>query len=223
MKKSLFLALMLSLFLASPAFALQIYNYHKNTKEFLSESTARLNPLEAHRFLIPANATIIEPPTAEQYEKQIFNNVSKVWFVQADHRGRTVWVKTSTYPHVIGTLGEIPEDYTLLNPSALNFPKWEVDQWVEDLAAAAAQGRRDDIDTAKDSSLLKTVTIDQAIAYIEAQLDTTVLDATGAAVQAATDVDELKAATLTSLIEMRNLIIKIREVNLAMVPYILPE
>jgi len=73
--------------------------------------------------------------------------------------------------------------------------------------------RLEAIQAARIISNLDSVTIEQATAYILAQLDTTALDATGAAI---TD-----PATLASLVEMRNLIVKNRKVLLKMVPYLL--
>ena len=51
---------------------MKIYNYN-NEGYFIGESEADESPLEPGVFLIPANATEIEPPTIEQGFVPVFN------------------------------------------------------------------------------------------------------------------------------------------------------
>ena len=53
---------------------MKIYNYDKETKELISISEARENPLEAGEFLIPAFATGLEPLVQKADNRIIFNN-----------------------------------------------------------------------------------------------------------------------------------------------------
>jgi hypothetical protein len=52
---------------------MKIYNYHPETKHFLYEEDAQQSPLDAPDiFLIPANATEIEPPSTGENELAIW-------------------------------------------------------------------------------------------------------------------------------------------------------
>ena len=71
---------------------MKIYNYHPDYKYFYSESEADPSPLEPGAFLIPAYATVIEPPTCELNQIQIFNETS--WDIIEDQRG--IYYSTET-------------------------------------------------------------------------------------------------------------------------------
>ena len=59
---------------------MKIYQYHKTTKEFISEREARPNPREKGKFLIPAHSTTDKPPKTSSSEKAYFRNGS--WEVE---------------------------------------------------------------------------------------------------------------------------------------------
>ncbi len=201
---------------------MKIYNYD-NLGVYIGFSEARPDPLESGKWLIPRNAATIEPPVTVVNESAVFSEGA--WSKVADFRGHPVWLKTTAEESVTDSLGEIPAEYTLLDPDGVEFPVWATDEWIVDTVARdafiAAELRRSQIADAKADSGLADITVAEAQAYINEKLDTTDLDATGAAVNAATTVPALKSATLASLVEMRNIIIKEREVLLKMVPYLL--
>ena len=64
---------------------MNIYNYIEETGEYVGSSTARVNPLEEGKFLIPANATTIEPLAPKENFAVIFNGSS--WEYIEDNRG----------------------------------------------------------------------------------------------------------------------------------------
>ena len=53
---------------------MQIYNYHRNTGEYVGESTATPNPITAGEYLIPAYATTDSPPSVSGDELAIWDN-----------------------------------------------------------------------------------------------------------------------------------------------------
>jgi hypothetical protein len=62
---------------------MKIYNYDWNTGIFVSEDEADESPLEPGVFLIPANATIIEPPVKSNPPSHLFF-ISGAWKEIAD-------------------------------------------------------------------------------------------------------------------------------------------
>lgn len=58
---------------------MNIYNYNKETKEFISQTIANPNPLEKGKYLIPANATTIEVLPHKDSFKIYFNEELKEW------------------------------------------------------------------------------------------------------------------------------------------------
>lgn len=89
-----------------------IFHYNSVTKEFVGSSSAFESPLEPGVFLIPANATSIEPPADIPANKVVIFNDNKWEFVD-DHRGEIWWIDHST-PFKIQELG---------NPLDLNYSK----------------------------------------------------------------------------------------------------
>ena len=68
---------------------MKVYNYDAVTGEFISETNATPNPRVPNDWLIPANATMIEPPVMTQNEAVVFNGTS--WDLVADYRERTFY------------------------------------------------------------------------------------------------------------------------------------
>ena len=64
-----------------------LHNYDPNSGEFLSTALADESPLEEGVFLIPANATQVEPPACATGQVAVFNG--EAWSVVADVRG--IW------------------------------------------------------------------------------------------------------------------------------------
>ena len=53
---------------------MKIYNYHYETKEFMSETVAKENPLEKGNYLIPAGATTQKPLEPKDGFNVVYNN-----------------------------------------------------------------------------------------------------------------------------------------------------
>ena len=69
-----------------------IYNYNKEYKYYINSGEADPSPLEPGVFLIPANATDIQPPDCSESEIQIFENDS--WTVTTNHMGTYYSIET---------------------------------------------------------------------------------------------------------------------------------
>jgi len=108
---------------------MQIYNYSNITGEFLSDSTARLDPI-GQQPMIPAYATLTPPPSAGNFQKAVFSG--DAWTLVEDHRGRQVWNTETVEQGIVNELGPLPENVTVLNPSEIVYPKWEGGTWVTD-------------------------------------------------------------------------------------------
>jgi len=119
-----------------------IYNYHRITKEYLSTGTARPNPREEDKYLIPANATIIEPSTPGANQKAVFNPSTEEWSLVSDYRG-TVFYSTATMEILPAVeLGDDqPADSTTIAPptdDTRNYIIWGGSSWDEDADAKTA-------------------------------------------------------------------------------------
>jgi len=68
---------------------MNIYNYNKQTKEFIFENTARENPLEKGKFLIPADSTTVSPLDNKDGFAVCFNEEKEKWEYIEDNRG--IW------------------------------------------------------------------------------------------------------------------------------------
>lgn len=102
-----------------------VYNYSPIDFTYIDSEEAFESPLEKGVFLIPANATEIQPPKTKTNEIAVFDIKKQKWLVVADYRG-LVYDKQTQEPHEITELGDISEGYT---PKA---PKSEYDVWNEE-------------------------------------------------------------------------------------------
>lgn len=87
---------------------MDIFNYDKNTGEFLSQSVARQDPLNKDNFLIPANATPVSLPALSINEAAVFDAGNDKWNITPDYRGETYYLK-SDGSEVIFDLGNEPD------------------------------------------------------------------------------------------------------------------
>ncbi len=112
---------------------MKIYNYHSNTKEFIGESYAQLDPLETELqnkniYLTPKYATTENPPIVKVEEVAVFENG---WVIKEDHRGKTVFDTATAEPMVIDQIGPMPVGFTLEIPMS-GFVLWNGTKWVID-------------------------------------------------------------------------------------------
>ena len=93
---------------------MNLYNYDKNTKEYLSTTLASADPMETKirgEFvpLVPAYATLLEPPTTGENEVAIFNG--EAWEIKKDFRVSHKICDENFNIKDITEIGEIEENY----------------------------------------------------------------------------------------------------------------
>lgn len=99
------------------------YNYDNTTNEYLSSTECVLDPLETEQqgtdvWMLPANATFIEPPAAQIGFVRVWQKVK--WVQVEDHRGTKYWLPGDAWdsePREMKDLGPLPNDYMLTAPS----------------------------------------------------------------------------------------------------------
>lgn len=93
---------------------MNLYNFDPNTKEYLMTTIASADPMETKirgEFvpLVPACATLLEPPTTGENEVAIFNG--KVWEIKKDFRVSHKICDENFNIKDITEIGEIEENY----------------------------------------------------------------------------------------------------------------
>lgn len=91
-----------------------IYSYDENTKEFLTVQTADIDKKASERLgefvpLIPANATLLKPPTSGTGKKAVFK--AEKWIIQNDYRGKIAINPETDELEEIDYLGELKEGF----------------------------------------------------------------------------------------------------------------
>lgn len=123
---------------------MNLYNYDKNTKEYLSTTLASADPMETKirgEFvpLVPACATVIEPPKTGENEVAIFNG--KVWEIKKDFRVSHKICDENFNIKDITEIGEIEEKYLITtemaklikeNPNNFKIQNEEITQKTEE-------------------------------------------------------------------------------------------
>ena len=123
---------------------MNLYNYDKNTKEYLSITLASADPMETKirgEFvpLVPACATVIEPPKTGENEVAIFNG--KVWEIKKDFRVSHKICDENFNIKDITEIGEIEENYLITtemaelikeNPDKFKIQNEEITQKTEE-------------------------------------------------------------------------------------------
>lgn len=123
---------------------MNLYNYDKNTKEYLSITLASADPMETKirgEFvpLVPACATLIEPPKTGENEVAIFNG--KVWEIKKDFRVSHKICDENFNIKDITEIGEIEENYLITtemaelikeNPDKFKIQNEEITQKTEE-------------------------------------------------------------------------------------------
>ena len=123
---------------------MNLYNYDKNTKEYLSTTLASADPMETKirgEFvpLVPACATVIEPPKTGENEVAIFNG--KAWEIKKDFRVSHKICDENFNIKDITEIGEIEENYLITtemaelikeNPNNFKIQNEEITQKTEE-------------------------------------------------------------------------------------------
>lgn len=110
---------------------MKVYNYDRRTGEFIGETEADKSPLEKGVFLVPANATLIEPPAAGEGFVVCFKD--QKWVFEKDYRGQSAFDKATAQMVTITEIGDIPSHLTF-TPPKVQFPVWNegVKEWIND-------------------------------------------------------------------------------------------
>ena len=150
---------------------MQIYNYNDNGI-YTGPSNAKPDPLVMGGWLIPRNATTIQPPVTGVNESARFSNGS--WVTLIDFRGHSVWRKSNATHFVVTDFGPIPVDYTLLDPTGTEYPMWVNDHWETDTvardAAIAEEIRVSEIEDAQEATGLRKISLAQAENFLTTEI-----------------------------------------------------
>ena len=92
---------------------MQVYRYDEETKEYIGDEIAIVDPLESVKlgrtiYLLPANATF-EKPNLQDGFASVFNGTQ--WENIEDNRGKEYWLDTDTFgtlAHTMKELGAFP-------------------------------------------------------------------------------------------------------------------
>ncbi len=123
---------------------MNLYNYDKNTKEYLSTTIADADPMESKikgEFvpLVPAYVTLIKPPKTGENEVAIFNG--KAWEIKKDFRVSHKICDENFNVKDITEIGEIEEKYLVTadmaklikeNPNNFKIQNEEIAQKTEE-------------------------------------------------------------------------------------------
>lgn len=90
---------------------MKIFNYDKDTFEYLFTSDAQKNPLKDGEYLYPKFSTTIQPPPLKVNETALF--IDGIWKIVSDFRGYKVVNIESGEVSVINMMGEIPDGFML--------------------------------------------------------------------------------------------------------------
>lgn len=102
-----------------------IHNYDNITKEYLHSSKANLDELETLKqgtyiYLIPNNATNINPLPNKEGFAVCFNEEANCWAYQEDHRGEIVYNREDLSPIQVDYIGPIKDGFLLVLPKPKN-------------------------------------------------------------------------------------------------------
>ena len=109
---------------------MKVYHYSRETGEYTGMSEAQPNPLEPGQFLIPAFATIEEPPSPDKGETVIHDGK---WKSVADQRGKKYWHKETKEEYVNQEIQFTPPDeLTDIEPPDDAYACWDGKNWKID-------------------------------------------------------------------------------------------
>ncbi|HFW4011626.1 TPA: tail fiber assembly protein [Salmonella enterica subsp. enterica serovar Birkenhead] len=126
--------------MSEQAQTIKIYNLRSDTNEFIGAGDAYIPPHTG----LPANCTDIAPPDIPASHIAVFDAETKTWSLKEDHRGETVYDKTTGNQMYISEPGPLPENVTSVSPGG-GYKKWDskAQVWVNDEAAEAAARLRE--------------------------------------------------------------------------------
>jgi len=139
---------------------MKIYNYDKNTKEYISTIQATESPLEKGEYLIPANATTVSILNDKIGFTQIFDKTKNNWNYIEDNRGKIVYDTVTKQKSKVDYIGAIKSGFTELVPKAND--KWNGTKWIFDIVSAStakAQAIKSDLQNYLKSYTLASGTV----------------------------------------------------------------
>ncbi|AXD43237.1 tail fiber assembly protein [Salmonella enterica subsp. salamae] len=119
--------------MSEQAQTIKIYNLRSDTNEFIGAGDAYIPPHTG----LPANCTDIAPPDIPASHIAVFDAETQTWSLHEDHRGETVYDKTTGNQMYISEPGPLPENVTSVSPGG-EYQKWDGKAWVKDEAAETA-------------------------------------------------------------------------------------
>jgi hypothetical protein len=124
-----------------------VYNYDTETFEFTGEQMADLDPEETklknrNVFMLPGNATFVEPPVTVQNKIQVFNTRTQKWAQRSDYRGTAHYSPDGELTQIREIGRKVPKTHTLKAPPQDKFkePSWDGKKWEE--GALIFRGKR---------------------------------------------------------------------------------
>lgn len=127
-------------FIATVAGDITVFNYHGETREYLSSSVEYL----AVGVGLPANSCTDAPGEAKAGSAICRTEDFTAWEYVADHRGETVYSTETGESLIVYLPGDYPEGTTTLAPST-PYDTWNGSEWVTDTEAQHAA----DVETAE--------------------------------------------------------------------------
>ncbi|ADO47394.1 tail fiber assembly protein [[Enterobacter] lignolyticus] len=152
--------------IAAKAGNITVYNYDRETREYLSSTVEFL----AVGVGIPANSCTETPVDAKSGFAVCRS--PEGWEYVADHRGETVWSTADGSASMVGYIGEIKEGFTGGAPST-PYDVWDGNSWVTDTAAQYAA----DMAAAEQQKTALRTNADNAIAWRQDAVDTRIATA----------------------------------------------
>lgn len=115
---------------------MKIYNYNPITFEYTGSQNADLDPQETKEqgknvYLLPANATFLQPPASEPMKARVFKEGS--WSYEKDFRKGFYKVDSNLNVTDITELGDIPEGYILVTEIIGDDIKANPDNYIIDV------------------------------------------------------------------------------------------
>jgi hypothetical protein len=107
---------------------MKIFSYHPEKHYFTGESDARIDPLEAGEFLIPAFATTISPPECGNYEAAIFDGD---WIKKIDRIGQHYYQQDGVRVEIEEYGIDIPEGSLTEDPPTEYHDSHDGSVWIE--------------------------------------------------------------------------------------------
>ncbi len=119
---------------------IKIFKKRSDTNEIIGAGDAYIPPHTG----LPAICTDIAPPDIPASHIAVFDAETQTWSLKEDHRGETVYDKTTGNQMYISEPGPLPENVTSVSPGG-GYKKWDskAQVWVNDEAAEAAARLRE--------------------------------------------------------------------------------